>query len=346
MAVSPSLGSQFDGTNGTLPFGTRAALEGLLAGSWGNFTSGRLAGMQVQGASAWTYTVQPGVYAFQRAAGDGVHLIPNSAAVSVATTGAPTTGSRIDIIYVTQPDPGVAGSSSMPSLGVVQGTAGTTPSAPALPANSGEIARATIAAGSTSTASAPIMQSQALTSRGGISVFPSLAAANAYSSTSTDPLDAIFALIPANGIYAGIVPALWQNVGTGWKPVHLPPFETSVFWDTSFTGTPGPLGTTTIAAGDIPLAASILVNGAVGFNATAPGGAFSVTCASSTGTLTSISGARAVWAPAGQFVAYSGTYRLTLPANTTTTLTFNGNGLTTGGNYYTGGAEILIRQAY
>jgi len=93
-----------------------------------------------------------------RGAAYGPYLGPtNDTATTATTTAAPASGSRIDIIYTKQQDntagiPTPDTGSPAPLIAVVQGTSSTgTPVAPPLPVGAEELARATVAAGATST---------------------------------------------------------------------------------------------------------------------------------------------------------------------------------------------------
>jgi hypothetical protein len=122
------------------------ALAGVLApvsaGAGGR--PGVLGGLVVTGTSGWTYTVSGGHLATSKGATDGVAVWANDADTTVATSVAPGTGSRVDIVYALHRDVDAGDANSAPTFGVAQGVAA--------PAGAVELARFTIPAGATGTA--------------------------------------------------------------------------------------------------------------------------------------------------------------------------------------------------
>lgn len=136
---------------GTGPKAVRLALAGLVGprGALGG-RPGILSGLVVTGTAGpgWAYSVGPGHAVTSKGTDDGVALWSVSAAETVATSVAPGTGSRVDIVWGRHKDPEVAGEvDGVPELGVAQGGTG-------VPADAIELARFTVAAGQTSTSAA------------------------------------------------------------------------------------------------------------------------------------------------------------------------------------------------
>ena len=114
----------------------------------------------VTGTSAtapMSYAIAPHHAVTSRGASNGPYIGPTlDASTTVATTAAPGSGSRIDVIYVKQQD-STAGvptpdGSTAPLYGVVQGTSSTgTPVKPALPVGAEELATATVTSSATAT---------------------------------------------------------------------------------------------------------------------------------------------------------------------------------------------------
>jgi hypothetical protein len=89
-----------------------------------------------------------------RGAADGVYIGALEAATTANIAAAPGANSRIDVVYVKQNDSGSTispdGSTTF-QVGVTTGTAGVSPTKPAIPVGAQEIATVTVAAGATST---------------------------------------------------------------------------------------------------------------------------------------------------------------------------------------------------
>ena len=111
----------------------------------------------VSGTAGMAYSVAAYQIVTQRSASAGVVFGGNDGALSVATTAAPGSNSRIDIVYHWHREFALDGVDSNPVIGVAQGTAAASPTAPSLAAFPGaiELARITIAAGVTATNSGP-----------------------------------------------------------------------------------------------------------------------------------------------------------------------------------------------
>lgn len=153
MALYRSIGARKDATRGTTAIEVRKDLAGLLSGV------GVLPGSAdplVQGTASFSYQVNAGQWVTSRGASDGVHVWGNDGAITVSTGAAPGSGlSRIDIVYAVHPSNTENGDTdSVPVVGVAQGTAASSPVAPAIPTGALELARNTMTSSATSTNSA------------------------------------------------------------------------------------------------------------------------------------------------------------------------------------------------
>ncbi|QAB18798.1 hypothetical protein Leucomu_13550 [Leucobacter muris] len=86
----------------------------------------------------------------------GVEFVANDGAVTVPTTAAPASNSRIDIVYMRARFTANADGSSTPEFGVRQGTPAVNPVDPSLPVGALELARFVVPAGVTSTQAAGV----------------------------------------------------------------------------------------------------------------------------------------------------------------------------------------------
>lgn len=135
MAVRHGLFVANGSTGVTAPQDARLALASLLYGP------GVLSGLAVTGSTAgpnMRYVVAAGSVATQRGAlaTDGLYLWGNDGAVTVDSGApAPAAGSRYDVIYALHrnANDGFGDANSDPIIGVVVGTAGSTPTVPAVP---------------------------------------------------------------------------------------------------------------------------------------------------------------------------------------------------------------------
>lgn len=111
----------------------------------------------VTGTSGMTYSVGSFVAATSRN-GAGVELVANDGATTVATTAAPGSNSRIDVIWVRCRFPSYTDSGqTTPVFGVTQGTAAGSPTKPAIPAGALELATATVPSTATATNSGVVI---------------------------------------------------------------------------------------------------------------------------------------------------------------------------------------------
>lgn len=99
-----------------------------------------------------------------RVAGEGVYRFAATGVTNVETTAAPSSNSRIDVIWVKQNDQSKGDANNLAVAGVTQGTVAASPVAPAIPAGALELARATVGANITATTAASITQTFRYTS--------------------------------------------------------------------------------------------------------------------------------------------------------------------------------------
>lgn len=135
-------------------------------GAWG-VRPGVLWGGTVSGTAGWAYSVAPAALALVRGALEGVYPAAITGAQTAPTDPAPASGSRIDIVYVLQPDIDLGDTGNVPVLAVAKGTASGSPSAPALPTGAMELGRATITSLMTQTLDATVATTAPITALAG-----------------------------------------------------------------------------------------------------------------------------------------------------------------------------------
>ena len=173
MTATKPLGTYGNAVGTVTPADHKAAQSGLIAKTSGNAVRAGL----FWGGTANIITAKPNMSydvaqftaALSRGATSGTVLLANDGTLNVATTAAPGSNSRIDIIYVWAREYSLDGVDSNPVIGVAQGTAAAVPTAPSLAAFPGafEIGRATVGAGITATTSATITQTATFTATAG-----------------------------------------------------------------------------------------------------------------------------------------------------------------------------------
>lgn len=152
--------------NGTTPKGMRLATGGLLAKqSTGlDVRKGILwdgGGTVVSGTAGMNYSVRACNAVVMPSSTQGPVIVPNDAALTVATTAAPGANSRIDIIWCRQhlvAADGGADADVVGQWGCTQGAAAASPTAPAIPTGAVEVARAVVTAGTVATNTLTISQ--------------------------------------------------------------------------------------------------------------------------------------------------------------------------------------------
>lgn len=150
---------------GTQPVEARRAIAGLLCeDAPGVPRVGLLnpsTAVPLTGTTTMSYTLAPVQVVTNRAADEGVYLYSFTGTTTVATTAAPGTGSRWDLIYVKQNDVEKGDANNLAVLGVVQGTAAANPAKPYADARlvgATVLAEALVPAGATRTDALTITQ--------------------------------------------------------------------------------------------------------------------------------------------------------------------------------------------
>lgn len=124
----------------------------------------------VSGKANMSYDVRAMSVVLTRGATAGVVKLANDAVYNVATTAAPGSNSRYDVVYIWQREYSLDGTDSNPVIGVVQGTAAASPTVPSLASFPGalELARILVPSGVTATNSgATITQTGVFTATAG-----------------------------------------------------------------------------------------------------------------------------------------------------------------------------------
>lgn len=159
MAFLRGLFVQRDGSNnGTTPRGARHALGGLIGrSSTGGVQTGVLMDSMapvVSGTGAMTYSIRAFAAVTQSSVANGPVISANDATLTVATTAAPGSNSRIDSVYAIQrliTADGGSGASNEFEVLVAQGTVSSSPTPPSIPSGALRLANVTVTAGATST---------------------------------------------------------------------------------------------------------------------------------------------------------------------------------------------------
>jgi len=200
------------GVYGTTPVAARKDIAGLVASTAAfGARPGVISGCVVSGTtSGWTYSVSAGHLVTVRSAADGAMPWGNDAAATVATSAAPASGSRIDLITAYHNDVDNGDGDNDPVLGVVQGTAGSPGVAPSLPTGAIELGRCTLTSGASNTQGGTFSSAsvQYTSSRGGPIPVTGLTQRTAMTSAAslTNPVT----------VYRLDTGAVQRNVGAGW----------------------------------------------------------------------------------------------------------------------------------
>jgi hypothetical protein len=174
----------------------------------------------VSGTAGMSYSVAAYQLVTQRSAGAGVVFGGNDGTLSVATTAAPGSNSRIDVVYHWHREFALDGVNSNPVIGVVQGTAAASPTVPSLSAFPGaiELARVTVNAAATATNGAGVTITQVApftTVDGGVVPFRNKTAVDLFSNALTGQE----ALALDSGIsykWSGSEWLVWEKAKTTW----------------------------------------------------------------------------------------------------------------------------------
>jgi len=114
------------------------------------WTSGAT-GNVVGSTSTMNVVVVAADFLLSRAATDGAVLVTNNGSVNVPISAAPSTNSRIDVVWVKQNDSTQGDASSTAAFGVTAGTAAASPTKPSIPVGALELATVLVPAGVTAT---------------------------------------------------------------------------------------------------------------------------------------------------------------------------------------------------
>lgn len=152
---------------GTTPLEARVALGGLVTRNLGGQPR---SGLQLAGATnvvtgngtGMLYDVYPFEAMVNRANNEGVYIFGNDGIVSIATTAAPGSNSRWDLIYCKQNDPDKGDADNLAILGVVQGAVAASPTKP--------YSDAAIAAGTGALVLAEALVTAGVTNTGGLAI--------------------------------------------------------------------------------------------------------------------------------------------------------------------------------
>lgn len=163
MTAQKSLGIALDASNnGTIPKGARLALAGLVEGAAGGPLAVNLGVFEddftpvVSGAANMSYNVRAFVAVMNPtgSAANGVVIGANDATVNVATTVAPGSNSRVDVIWARQhvvASDGGSDTDNILEIGVTQGTAAAAPAIPNIPIGALALGYVTVTSGTAAT---------------------------------------------------------------------------------------------------------------------------------------------------------------------------------------------------
>ncbi|MGG7510915.1 hypothetical protein [Plantibacter sp. YIM 135249] len=160
----------------------------------------------VAATTSMSYTVAAASFATSRT-GQGVELVANDGTVTIATTAAPASNSRMDVIWVRARFTASGDASGAPEINVTQGAASGTvpPPKPSIPAGALELATAQIPSTATATNSSGVIITQThqfTAASGGVVPFRSNAERDAW--------------IPPSGQYGAVGNQLFVSNGSTW----------------------------------------------------------------------------------------------------------------------------------
>jgi hypothetical protein len=157
MTATKGLGTYGNAAGTVTPLDHKMAQSGLIVKTAANTIRSGLfwdgSSTIVSGKANMSYDVRALSAVLSRGATAGSVLLTNDATYNVATTAAPGSNSRYDLVYLWQREYSIDGTDSNPVIGVVQGTAAASPTIPSLSAYPGaiELARILVPAGVTAT---------------------------------------------------------------------------------------------------------------------------------------------------------------------------------------------------
>lgn len=171
MTARSGEGTYGDGVGVVTPLAHKLSQNGpLVRDSTGRVRSGVFyAGTTslVSGKANMSYDVAAFEAAVSRGRAKGTSFPTNDGVVNVATTTAPASNSRYDVIYVQQREVSEGDPDSSAVIGVVQGAAAAVPVVPSIPSGAIELGRALVGAGITATTAATITQTAPFTTVSG-----------------------------------------------------------------------------------------------------------------------------------------------------------------------------------
>lgn len=242
----------------------------------------------VAGTAGMSYDVDAFSIVTQRSATSGVVKWANDGTLNVATTAAPGSNSRYDVVYAWHREYALDGVDSNPVIGVVQGTAAASPTVPSLSAFPGavELARILVPSGVTATNSGTTFTQTAPFTAvdGGTVPFRTLTEINAWTTAITGQR--------ASDITTGVI---YRWSGSVWRLDTVPSVASAAARDALYTGSTVPVAGDTVYRSDFK-AQQIYTGSQWRFNvgrvqlvpAITPSGSLSVT-ADGTVTLTAAS---------------------------------------------------------
>lgn len=208
-------------SNGTTPVGARLAFGGLLAGNGASPLDVRAGvlvdngGALVSGAGDMSYNVRAFRAVSLASAANGPTVGANDASVNVATTAAPGSNSRIDVIWARQhlvSGDGASDSDVIYEIGVTQGTVSASPSAPAVPSGAVALYNATVTSGVTATSGLTFTRVHAWTVANG-GVIPVMTSGERSAITPYEGMVIWYG--PSQQLQVRNGSAAWESVGRG-----------------------------------------------------------------------------------------------------------------------------------
>lgn len=203
--------------NGTTPKGARLATGGLLAHDGATplgvrkgvvFDGG---GPVVTGTAGMSYDVRAFVVATMASSANGPTIVANDATVNVATGAAPGSGSRIDVVWVRQKllaGDGGSETGNEAEIGVTQGVASGSPSAPAIPTGALSLAQVTVTAGTTATNTLVFTRSHQWTAAAG-----GVVRVESSTERAAISLDGSIIYYAPSKVHQALIDGVWRNVG-------------------------------------------------------------------------------------------------------------------------------------
>lgn len=252
MAASKPLGTYGNGVGTVTPLAHKLANAALVVKQSGNLARAGLfyngTDNIVTGKAIMSYDVAAFSAALSRGATAGAVFLANDGVVTVATTAAPGSNSRYDVIYVWAREYSLDGVDSNPVIGVIQGTAAASPTVPSLAAFPGalELARVIVPAGVTATnTGTTITQTAPFTAMaGGIVPFRTKTDADLWTTATANQRVSVLA-----------DNSEWIRVGAAWKAIGVAAFASA----SAYANGAGTIASATYAAlPTVPVSLSVV----------------------------------------------------------------------------------------